>query len=177
MKQWYVLKSLFAQEKRAEAHLLNQGVECYLPLFTCQLVAGGKVKPVKPQPLFPGYLFARFDPEEVHTTTIKATRGVSTIVSFGNRIAVMGDAEMERIRQGAESAAQADMRAPEHGDTVLITNGTFEDMEAIWHEPRGAKRAMLLLNLMGRLVELDLKKVRSQGIQFRRISNQGHAAA
>lgn len=177
MKQWYVIKSQFAQEKRAEAHLLNQGVECYLPLFTCQLLAGGNVKPVKPQPLFPGYLFARFDPEEIHTTTIKATRGVSTIVSFGNRIAVIGDAEMERIKGGAESAAQAGMQAPVHGDSVLITNGTFEDMEAIWHEPQGAKRAMLLLNFMGRLIELDLKKHRQQGLQFRRLQGQTHAVA
>lgn len=89
----------------------------------------------------------------------------------------MGDAEMERMKRGAESAAQADMQAPEHGDTVLITNGTFENMQAIWHEPQGAKRAMLLLNLMGRLVELDLKKVRSQNIQFRRTSTHGQEAA
>lgn len=31
MKQWYVLQTLFGQEKRAEAHLVNQNVECWFP--------------------------------------------------------------------------------------------------------------------------------------------------
>lgn len=52
MKQWYVIKSLFNQEKRAEAHLLNQGVECYLPLFTCQLVAGEALNRLNPSHFF-----------------------------------------------------------------------------------------------------------------------------
>lgn len=177
MKQWYVLQTLFAQEKRAEAHLINQGVECYLPFFTCQLLADGKVKPVKAQPLFPGYLFARFDPEDIHTTTIKSTRGVSTIVRFGNRIAVMSDEEMNRLRHGADSAAKADMQSPAHGDKVLIAGGVFGNLEAIWHEPNGAKRAILLLNFMGRLIELDLKKARSEGMQIKRLTDSNQAAA
>ncbi|CAA2929399.1 Transcription antitermination protein RfaH [Arsenophonus endosymbiont of Bemisia tabaci Q2] len=33
--------------------------------------------------LFPNYLFIKFNPEEIHTTTIRSTRGVSHFIRFG----------------------------------------------------------------------------------------------
>ena len=43
MKQWYVLKTKFAQEKKAEAHLSNQRVESWLPLYHDRRLSGGRV--------------------------------------------------------------------------------------------------------------------------------------
>lgn len=54
---------------------------------------------LKPTPLFSVYGFARLDPEEIHTTTIKATRGVSQIVRFGERPAVMSDRQMNAMKE------------------------------------------------------------------------------
>lgn len=164
MESWFVLQTHFAQENRAEAHLRNQGVECWLPQLRELTLSGGQVKAVKPQALFPRYIFARFDPEVIHTTTIKATRGVSTIVSFGNRQAVMPDAVIAHLQERAGRITEPEKR-PSHGDVVAITAGTFDGLEAIWHEPKGDGRAMLLLSLMGRLVEVSLKDVR-----FRRVA-------
>lgn len=163
MKCWFVLQTHYQQESRAEAHLLNQGVECWLPKLQELTVCGGRVKAVKPQALFPRYVFARFDPEEIHTTTIKATRGVCTIVSFGNRQAVVPDGVMARLQARASRVKEPEKK-PAHGETVSITAGAFEGLEAIWHEPRGDGRAMLLLNLMGRLTEVSARDVRFQRV-------------
>ncbi|OAD97935.1 transcription/translation regulatory transformer protein RfaH [Pantoea sp. OXWO6B1] len=167
MKQWYVLQTLFGQEKRAEAHLENQNVECWFPLYTGRRLADGKVTSLKPTPLFPGYGFACFDPEKIHTTTIKATRGVSQIVRFGERLAVMSDAQMKALKAGAGQVAQTCEKPPVHGDTLILESGVFEGFEAVWHEPKGAKRAIMLITLMGKIVELDMRKVRNEGIRFR----------
>lgn len=163
MKCWFVLQTHYQQESRAEAHLLNQDVECWLPKLQELTLSGGQVKAVKPQALFPRYIFARFDPEVIHTTTIKATRGVSTIVSFGNRQAVLPDAVMARLQERAGRITEPEKK-PAHGDVVAITTGAFEGLEAIWHEPRGDGRAMLLLNLMGRLTEVRARDVRFQRV-------------
>ncbi|MCT6593038.1 transcription/translation regulatory transformer protein RfaH [Pantoea dispersa] len=175
MKQWYVLKTKFAQEKKAEAHLSNQRVESWLPLYHDRRLSGGRVS-ARLEPLFPGYIFARFDPEEIHTTTIRATRGVATIVSFGSRLAIMSDADMAVLQRGAP-AADSGEPALAHGDALVIESGVFEGLSAIWHEPQGAKRAMMLISLMGRLVELDLRRVRAEGIKFRRVAAAGQEAA
>lgn len=167
MKQWYVLKTLFAQEKRAEAHLVNQEVECWFPLYTGRRLAEGKVTSLKPTPLFPGYGFARFDPEEIHTTTIKATRGVSQIVRFGERLAVMSDRQMGALKEMTGEVVETKEKPPAHGDTVILESGVFEGFEAVWHEPNGTKRAVMLVTLMGRIVELDLRKLRKEGVRFR----------
>jgi len=167
MKQWYVLQTLSGQEKRAEAHLMNQNVECWFPLYTGRRLADGKVTSLKPTPLFPGYGFARFDPEDIHTTTIKATRGVSQIVRFGERLAVMSDEQMKALQAGAGQVAQTCEKPPVHGDMLILESGVFEGFEAVWHEPKGAKRAIMLITLMGRIVELDMRKARREGLRFR----------
>lgn len=172
MEQWYVLQTHFAQENRAEAHLRNQGVECWLPMMRELTMKDGALRPVKPQALFPRYIFARFDPEVIHTTTIKATRGVSTIVSFGGRQAVLPDGVIARL-QHREGLVREPEKKPAHGETVEITAGAFEGLEAVWHEPKGDGRAMLLLNLMGRLVEVSLRGHRD--LRFHRIAQQSAA--
>lgn len=55
--QWYVVQTKPRQEARAEAHLVRQGFECYLPV--AEYAAGASVARLMPPPLFPGYLFIR----------------------------------------------------------------------------------------------------------------------
>lgn len=168
---WYVLRTKYAQEKRAQDNLISQGVNCWLPRMTMHSVdarAGGGGSEVL---AFPRYLFAQFDAEIIHTTTIKATRGVSGIVSFNNTPAIMDGAELAALRMRMEAGAALVGRspAPQHGETVIIENGAFDGLEAIWHQPDGAKRAMLLVNLFGRLIEA---KIRNE-MRFRRQAAKG----
>ncbi len=163
---WYVLITKYAQEKRAQDNLINQGVNCWLPRMTVHSVdarGGGGGSEVL---AFPRYLFAHFDTEIIHTTTVKATRGVSGIVSFNNTPAIMDGAELAVLRMRMEAGAALAGRSPdpEHGETVTIENGAFDGLEAIWYQPDGAKRAILLINLFGRLTEA---KIRSE-MRFRR---------
>jgi len=154
MENWYVAQTQYAQEKRAQQHLDNQGVTCFLPLYTTQVLDDGKIKAVKPQALFPGYLFVRFDPEVIHTTTIKSTRGISSLISFGGLPSAVPDSVVDALMHHDHLSPEP--TAPVHGDRVEIRSGPFEGLEAVWHEPNGTKRAMLLLNLMNREVRIPV---------------------
>lgn len=156
MENWYVAQTKYAQEKRAQQQLLSQGVICLLPVFSEVRLQNGGIRRIAEQPLFPNYIFVRFDPEVVHTTAIKATRGVSSLISFGGLPSVVPDSVITRLTQGWERAP-LNTDAPVHGDRVVIRDGAFEGLEAVWYEPDGMKRAMLLLTLMNRQVRVPVE--------------------
>ena len=174
---WYVLITKYAQEKRAQENLVNQGVNCWLPRITVHSVDARGDGTGSEVLAFPRYLFAHFDTEIIHTTTIKATRGVSGIVSFNNTPAVMNGAELAALRMRMDAGASLTGRAPdpEHGETVTIENGAFDGLEAIWHQPDGAKRAILLINLFGRLTEAKIRSEMRFRRQLRQVSQPCHA--
>ena len=155
MENWYVAQTKFAQEKRAQQQLQSQGVTCLLPMLSEVRLHYGRVRGVTPQPMFPNFIFVRFDPEVVHTTAIKATRGISTLISFGGLPSVVPDSVITQLSQGWSSAPPETV-APQHGDRVMLRDGAFEGIEAVWYEPDGMKRAMLLLNLMNQQVRVPV---------------------
>ena len=48
------------------------------------------------------------------------------------------------------------IRKPAAGDTVLIVDGVFEGLQAIYTEPDGEARSMLLLNLINKQVSQSI---------------------
>lgn len=162
MESWYLLFCKRGQLLRAQEHLERQGVCCLSPMITVEKTLRGKATTVS-EPLFPNYLFVRFAPEVIHTTTISATRGVSHFVRFG---ALPARVPQEVI----DSLAQQDFHSsltpslPQQGDEVEITAGTFEGLRAIFAEPEGETRSVLLLSLLNKQVSRSV-----DNRQFRKI--------
>ncbi len=129
---------------------MRQEVNCLSPIITLEKIVRGKRIAVD-EPLFPNYLFVEFDPERIHTTTISATRGVSHFVRFGALPALIPLQVIEEL-QAHSNEHYVDPHTPLPGDTVLITNGVFEGLQAIYTEPDGETRSMLLLNLINKQV-------------------------
>lgn len=154
MESWYLLYCKRGQLLRAQEHLVRQEVNCLSPIITLEKIIRGKRTSVS-EPLFPNYLFVEFDPERIHTTTISATRGVSHFVRFGalpTQIPLQVIAEL----QAHSDEHYVDPETPQPGDTVLITDGVFEGLHAIYTEPDGEARSMLLLNLINKQVNQSI---------------------
>lgn len=152
---WFVVKSKHNQERRAESSLLSQGVKCYLPVVaTSSMRSGKKLNQMRDNVLFPGYLFAFFDPEVVHTTEVKNTRGVSGLVNFGGGPAIITDTQMSEIRQKIDcrTGALSAESIPVKGERIEITSGMFEALEGVYEEPDGLRRSMVLINVLGKQV-------------------------
>lgn len=152
---WFVVKAKYNQERRAESSLLSQGVKCYLPVIANSSRRNGKkLNQKRDNVLFPGYLFAYFDPEVIHTTEVKNTRGVSGLVSFGNNLAIITDPVMCDIRAQIDARAD-DLTAasvPVKGERVTFTNGSLEGLEGVYDEPDGMRRSIILINVLGKQV-------------------------
>ena len=111
--------------------------------------------------MFPNYLFVEFDPEVIHTTTINATRGVSHFVRFGASPAIVPSAVIHQLSVYKPKDI-VDPATPYPGDKVIITEGAFEGFQAIFTEPDGEARSMLLLNLINKEIKHSVKNTEFQ---------------
>lgn len=104
------------------------------------------------EPLFPNYLFIELNPERIHTTTISSTRGVSHFIRFGRYPVTVPFSLIKSMMMQPQPQIIAPS-VPKSGDKVFITEGIFEGLEAIYAEPDGETRSILLLNLINQQVE------------------------
>ena len=160
MKSWYLLYCKRGQLLRAMEHLQRQDVTCLTPFISVEKVVQGKRTTVD-EPLFPNYMFVSFNPETIHTTTISATRGVSHFVRFGALPAVVPEQVIDELMQ-ADRRLHIDPATPCPGDAVVITEGPFEGIQAIFTEQDGEMRSMLLLNLLNKQVTHSVKNTHFQ---------------
>ncbi|AUG98519.1 transcription/translation regulatory transformer protein RfaH [Pectobacteriaceae bacterium CE70] len=154
MEVWYLLYCKRGQLLRARSHLERQEVTCLSPMITLEKMVRGKRIEVS-EPLFPNYLFVEFDPERIHTTTISATRGVSHFVRFGALPATIPQNVIDELSQ-YQIQILTDPKTPQPGDQVMIMEGIFSGLQAIYTEPDGEARSMLLLNLLNKQVKQSI---------------------
>jgi len=97
--------------------------------------------------LVPGYLFIRLDCIHDNWLPIRSTRGVIQIVRFNDFPLPVADGIIEQIRRRMESQP---IREPylTSGERVVITDGSFSGIEAIFVASDGDERVMLLLNIL-----------------------------
>ncbi len=155
MQAWYLLYCKRGQLQRAQEHLERQAVNCLTPMITLEKMVRGKRTTVN-EPLFPNYLFVEFDPEVIHTTTINATRGVSHFVRLGIHPATVPSSVIHQLSI-YQPEDITDPETPYPGDSVVITEGAFEGLQAIFAEPDGEARSMLLLNLLNQQIKQSVK--------------------
>src|SRR5689334_19732995 len=93
--KWYVIRTKAHQERLAEFYINQLSIETFLPLIKLQRLRQDKVMT---EPLFPRYLFAKFD-IAAHYRAVNFARGVINIVEFGSRPAEVDEELMEAMRQ------------------------------------------------------------------------------
>lgn len=150
MESWYLLYCKRGQLLRAKEHLERQAVHCLSPMIAIEKMVRGK-RTIVNEPLFPNYLFIEFDPEAIHTTTISATRGVSHFVRFGSMPAIVPEDVIVAL-QTERTETLTDPDLPQPGEQVIITAGAFEGLKAIFTEPDGEERSMLLLKMLNKQI-------------------------
>ena len=77
---WFALNTKFRYEDYVAKQLGGKGYEILLPVYRCRRRWSDRVKDVE-LPLFPGYLFCRFDVND--RLPILTTPGMIQVVGFG----------------------------------------------------------------------------------------------
>jgi transcriptional antiterminator RfaH len=144
--RWYLVQCRSRQDDRALEHLERQGFECYRPLYERERMRRGR-KVLASAAIFPGYFFIRLDRVHDNWLPICSTRGVIQVVRFSNYPLPVADAIIEQIRRRIESVP---VREPclKTGERMVITEGSFSGIEAIFVASDGDERVMLLLSIL-----------------------------
>lgn len=97
MKSWYALAVKTNHERAIQESPYAGGVEFFDPRYSEDTFRRGRRVSVA-RPLFPGYLFARFESLR-HAAALRSIAGVFDIVSFDGRPAAIPDEQIESIRK------------------------------------------------------------------------------
>tara|TARA_B110000046_G_scaffold64032_1_gene71531 strand:- start:453 stop:947 length:495 start_codon:yes stop_codon:yes gene_type:complete len=152
MESWFLLQTKPRQELRAVEHLERQGVSSFCPQISVERLSRGKRVQAQ-EVLFPGYLFVSFNYQTITVTAIRSTRGVSHFVSaLGAPVQVPQELIDGLRHRVAVGDVEASPNLPQSGDKLEILDGPFRGLDAIFSQPDGASRAIVLINLLNQQV-------------------------
>ncbi|MBI4874078.1 MAG: NusG-like protein [Acidobacteria bacterium] len=121
----------------------------------CRRAWSDRVKEVD-LPLFPGYVFCRFDP--LYRLPIVTTPNVVSVVGFGGVPEPVKESEMEAVqallRSGLPVQAWPFLRV---GDTVTLTHGAFKGVEGILTQTKSRHRLVVSVTLLRRSVAVEIE--------------------
>jgi transcriptional antiterminator RfaH len=156
---WYLVYTKAQQEEIAQVNLERQGYECYLPKLRIEKMRRRKADIVE-EPMFPRYLFVRLDlsGKGKSWTPIRSTLGVQQLIYFGSRAACVDDHLIEWLRQREQRHPTEPMFKA--GEAVVVTDGPFAGIEAIYQTTNAERRAMILLEILSKPVTMQIDHAR-----------------
>lgn len=147
---WFCVHTRPLKEAQIASYLREMlGLETYFPRLKRQKTIR-RVKRVVVSPLFPRYLFCRFD-LAARFRAVRYAPDVIDVVSFGDRPAVVGDAMIEELKGWAGEAVDIITIQPSlrPGDLVEITDGPMRGLQAvILHDRNDRDRVAVMLSIL-----------------------------
>ena len=155
---WYLVHTKARQEATALTNLERQNYRCYMPTLHIEKIRRGKSVIVE-EPLFPSYVFVQLDDSGngQSWTPIRSTLGVCELVRFGGKSPkvdphlISALLEREHLQQANPQALFAT------GDKVVVIEGAFAGMEAIYQSADAERRSMILLNMLNKPVQMRIE--------------------
>ena len=156
-ESWYVIRTKPRQEQRALSNLQQQGYQCYLPMIAIEKLSRERLHVIK-EPLFPRYLFISLDSSRYgqNWSPIRSTWGVSGLVSFGSEPAKINSGLIDLLRQQEQGISEDPQRLFSTGECLLVADGPFAGLQAVYQMASGENRAMVLIELMGKSAQMQI---------------------
>ena len=107
--------------------------------------------------LFPGYLFVQLGESSVSTTAVRSTRGVSHFVTSAGAPIKVPQGLVEQLRQRVTADADVVMsQLPKSGAKMQVIDGPFKGLNAVFTEPDGNNRAIVMVTLLSQQVKTSM---------------------
>jgi transcription antitermination factor NusG len=153
---WYALKVRPRYEKKVASTLLSKGYEGFLPLYRHRSRWSDRIREVQ-LPLFPGYLFCRFDVNR--RLPILVTPGVMHVVGIGKVPHPVDDNEIAALQSVVISGLQAEPRSYLNvGQKVRVEIGPLAGVEGILTALKSSRRLVISVSLLQRSVSVEIEE-------------------
>lgn len=147
---WYCVHTRPLKESQTVSYLQESlGLETYFPRLKRQRTIR-RVRRIVTSPLFPRYLFCRFDPSARYRA-VRYAPEVIDVVSFGESPTIVSDAVIAELKSWAGEALDIITIQPgfRPGDLVDITDGPMRGLQAvILHDRNDRDRVTVLLSIL-----------------------------
>ena len=153
-KKWYLIQFKPNSHNRASRNLNRQGFETFLPLHdTTSRISSRFINTSKP--LFPGYMFIRFDKANIEWHKINNTYGVSRLITFNSIIKSIPTIFVDHLMKRYDlSWKLLPIQKLKKGDQVKVLSGPFANFIATVEEYEDDHRMWILMDLMGRKTKI-----------------------
>ena len=154
--QWFLVQTKVRQEQRAAENLERQNVASFCPIIRVEKITRGKRAEVQ-EVLFPGYLFVQLGEFSVSTTAVRSTRGISHFVTSAGAPIKVPHGLVEQLRERVTVHADVVMsQLPKSGAKMQIIDGPLKGLNAIFAEPDGNSRAIVMVTLLSQHVKTSM---------------------
>jgi len=152
---WYGIRTLSNHERVAAIVLSGKGYDPYLPLYRLRRHRRADVVLESEHPLFPGYVFCRFD--AMKRLPILMTTGVISVLGFGKEPAAIPDEEIEAVKAVLRSGLPAEPCAYlREGQRVRVTNGSLDGVEGILVKKKNQYRMVVSVTMLQRSISVEI---------------------
>ena len=156
--RWYALHTKPRQESLAQSSLQREGLETFFPKLRRRKTIR-RVRKWVTGPLFPGYIFARFDVVESGRLA-KYANGITNIVSFGGKPAIVEESLLTAIQSHAEDnvvTVQPIQFRP--GDVVEIQTGPLRGLQGVFERDMSDQdRVIILLDALAKGARVQVSR-------------------
>ena len=153
---WYALQLRTRWESSTAALLSSKGYQTFLPTSkTLRQVRG--TSSVHETPLFPGYVFCRFN--ACNRLPVLVTPGVIAVVGTGRIPVPVDDSEIESLQRAVATGLRVDpWPFLEVGQMVRIEDGALAGIAGTLTGFKGIQRIVLSVSLLRRSVALEVDR-------------------
>jgi transcription antitermination factor NusG len=153
--EWFAISVRSNREIAVTQALQNKNYEIFLPLYGRRCVWSDRIV-TRQSPLFPGYVFARFDLED-RSARVVTTPGVVGIVSFGGKVAPVEDSEISFVRSIVRSGLPAEPWSQANpGIPVRIIHGPLTGVEGALTKLTEHHQLVVSISLLQRSVAIEI---------------------
>lgn len=150
---WYAVQVRAQQENIASQSLRGRGFEEFLPTYKMKRRWADRMK-VLSLPLFSGYVFCRFTPDQ--KSLVLAAAGCVQVVKFGSTLAPVPDEDIETLRRLVETGEAYPSPYVNEGMRVRVLAGAFKDVEGYIQRVKNQTQLILSLHLLQRSVSVHI---------------------
>ncbi len=153
---WFGIRTRSNHERVAASVLQAKGFEQYLPTYRTRRKWSDRIVETT-LPLFPGYLFCRFDLSQ--KVPVVSTPGVVSLVAFGNVPVPIDNSEIEAVQALVESGAAVQPHPYlREGRRVRVTGGPLEGVEGLLVKKRTDWRMIVSITLLQRSISVEVDR-------------------
>jgi transcription antitermination factor NusG len=156
---WFALHTQSRYESNVKNLLMAKGYECFLPTYRRKRVWSGRVVESE-LPLFPSYLFCRFDPRvSSGTGRVLTTHGVRKVLSFGGKPSAVCEREIESLQVLMQASLPHEpWNNIPVGTRVRIESGPLKGVEGISLSNCADRKVLLSVSILQRSVSVSLRR-------------------